>query len=72
MSKLHICTLSKDKDVISPLHNYMMDKMMDKNWSGCSIVHEAYRDVTINSNEVNVQGAVKAFLPPPKPDFGFY
>lgn len=68
MAKLHIRTLSKDKDVMSSLHNYMMDK----NWSGGSIVHETYRYITVNSNEVHVQGAVKAFLPLPKPDFGFY
>jgi len=34
MAKLHICTLSKNQDVMSSLHDYMKDKT----WSGGSIV----------------------------------
>lgn len=35
-------------------------------------LNETYQDVTVNSNEVHVQGVVKVLLPLPKPDLGFY
>ena len=34
MAKLHICVLHKDQDIMSSLHDYMMDK----SWKGGSIV----------------------------------
>jgi transcriptional regulator with XRE-family HTH domain len=33
---------------------------------------ETFQDVTVNPSEVYVQGIVKALLPPPKLDLGFY